>query len=70
METHSISWSSVENCTIFFFSYTVANFLETSLTLKVPSESSSNKCSREPTYIGALNTEGKLSKILYTLKQY
>ena len=59
MQTHSISWSSVENCT-FFFSYTVKNFLETSLTLKVPSESSSNKGSRKPTYIGALNTEGKL----------
>ena len=69
MQTHSISWSSMENCT-FFFSYTVKNFLETSLTLKVPSESSSNKGSRKPTYIGALNTEGKLSKILYTLKQY
>ena len=69
MKTHSISWSSMENCT-FFFSYTVKNFLETSLTLKVPSESSSNKGSRKPTYIGALNTEGKLSKILYTLKQY
>ena len=35
---------------------------KTSLTLKGPNESSSNKCSCKPTCIDALNTEGKLSK--------
>ena len=63
------SFSPVENFT-FCFSYTVAknhpticlNFPKKLLTLKGPNESSSNKCSRKPTRIDALNTEGKLSK--------